>query len=104
MNKQFRPEDLAVRPFFRVLGALLFAFLIFLFVTQGIPLFQADSIAPEVCKPNKHKLLCELGNLVLDVTPNTLQGPLAATAHIAFAFILACGIWLLVKPLIRRPQ
>jgi hypothetical protein len=102
MNKQFRPEDIAVRPFFRVLGALLFAFLIFVEVMQAIPLFRVDSVAPEACKPNKHMILCELGNLVLGVTPSNWQGPLAGTAYISFAFLLAFVLWLLVRPLIKR--
>jgi hypothetical protein len=102
MNKQFRPEDLAVRPIFRVAGAILLAFLICVVVIQGAPLFGVESIAPETCKSNKKMFFFELGNLVLSNTPSNWQGPLAGAAHFFFAFILTCALWFLVKPLIKR--
>lgn len=102
MNKPLRREDLTIRPFFRVAGAVLLAFLSYVFFVQGLPLFGATSIAPEQCHANKQRLLCELGNWLLSITPIDLQGPIAAIAHLLMATLLAAVISLLVKPLFKR--
>jgi hypothetical protein len=102
MKHELKPEDLSVRPVFRVLGALLLSLLAYIFFTQGIELFSAESIQPELCKHGKGRLFCEAGNLIILSTPTHLQGPLTGGAYVTFSFLLSIiSIWL-IKPIFTK--
>ncbi len=104
MNNQLRPEDISVRPLFRVFGAIFLAFIINIYVSESIKLLQADLVTPKICKPSRHRLFCEIDNLALELIPESLQGPVFAVADLAFAYFVLCVLWWLVRPLFKRKQ
>jgi hypothetical protein len=101
---EFRPEDYAVRPLLRVIGALLAAFVAWLFASTAQRAFYLAAVAPEQCKSVKGRLLCEAGNWINSITPPALQGPLAALAFVCMALLMALVVWLLLKPLFIKPR
>jgi hypothetical protein len=103
-TRELRSEDFVVRPTLRVLGALLLGFLTYLFVANAQKVFYLSSIGPEQCRARKGRIFCELGNWITSITPASMQGPLAAAAHIGMALIFVWAMWMLLKPLVTRSR
>lgn len=103
-TRELRSEDFVVRPTLRVLGSLLLGFLAYLFVTNARKVFYLSAIGPEQCGARKGRMFCELGNWITSITPASMQGPLAAAAHIGMALILVWAMWMLLKPLVARSR
>ena len=101
-RREFRAEDFVVRPAWRILGALLLGFLAFLFANNARITYYLAQIVPEKCKLGKSQFFCELGNWINSLTPISLQGPLAAAAHMGTALILLTTMWFLIKPLFKK--
>jgi hypothetical protein len=103
-KREFRDEDFVVRPTLRILGALILGFLAYLFVTSAPKVFYLSAIGPEQCSAGKGRVFCVMGNWITSITPASMQGPLAAAAHIGMALIFAWAMWMLLKPLVTRTR
>ena len=101
-KRTYDPQDYAVRPSLRILGALFAGVCAAAFLLGAIQLAQLAQVPPEQCKATKGRLLCEFGNWINANTPPALQGPLAAAAHICFALLFLWVMWLLLKPLVAK--
>lgn len=99
---KLNPQDLEVRPGFRVLGAMLALFVSYIFVDLAIPQFAAERVPPTDCSHRRSRLLCEFGNWVWVRLPENLQRPLDAISHLLFALALIYVAWRLLKPLFIR--
>lgn len=102
MNPDLRPVDYTIRPFFRILGAVLLVCVAGIFVVQGLRLWGAASMVAEQCQAVRSRLWCEIGNWLLAATPQQLQGPLATLMHIGSAVLLAALAGGLLRPLLKR--
>ena len=99
------PEQLQVRPAFRVLGALLMLLMAALMIYDSVPFFSAEKISVKSCAgeyKSSSKILCEIGNSMLSMLPTRMQGPAEALIHLAMAALLIYLSWMLTKPLHAR--
>lgn len=101
-STKLNSQDLEVRPFFRVLGALSAAFVSYIFVYSAIPLFSADHLLPTDCSRGRGRLMCELLNWVWAKLPDNMQGPLEGICHLLYALAMAYIAWRLLKPIFTK--
>jgi hypothetical protein len=98
------PQDVGVRPFFRVPGALFTGFLAYFYLATAIPLFSVKHLAPRICSQRRivARLLCQFEQDLLNGLPDEMQGPLEAVGRILFALAWVYATWWLLKPLLTR--
>ena len=97
-------ERSEIRPFFRVLGALLTGFVAYVYVKAAIPLFTADHLPAVRCTETRwrRQLLCEFDSWVMSGLADEVQGPVRAVGCLLFAAVWACAAWWLLKPMLMR--
>jgi hypothetical protein len=96
-------EQLQVRPIFRILGAVMMVFIAALMIFNSVPFFSADKITPNNCaneRKTSSRFLCKIGNEVLSMLSEKMQGPAEAITHLIFAALLIYFSWLLLRPLL----
>jgi hypothetical protein len=97
-------ERTAVRPFFRVLGALLTGFVTYIYVEAAIPLFTADHAPAMRCTETRwrRQLLCDFDRWVMSGLADGVQGPVRAVGCLLFAAVWAYATWWLLYPMLIR--
>jgi hypothetical protein len=87
-----------------VVGALLLLVLAYFFVSDALPLFEAEALAArfDSCDKWRGRLFCELGNLITWLVPPSMRGVAAGTGGLLMAAVFVFVAWLLVKPVLPR--
>ena len=87
-------ENLQVRPFFRILGAVFMLLMATLMIHSAIPLFSAEQIVLPSCASERKassQFLCEIDKAMRSKLPAQMQGPLEAFLHLVMtAFLCVC--------------
>lgn len=98
LTPQQQLDRTAVRPWLKLVAAVLLVFLGAVFGFSGLKLFSATRVAIKACTETKasSQLLCELGNWVLTRIPAPHQGTYEGVLHllVAAAFVLAACLML----------
>jgi hypothetical protein len=98
-------NDLRVRPSLRVIGALGSVLLSFVFAHASFPFFSAPKVLPENCsRQSRGRLICEFGNILMSLLPDSVQGPAEAISGLLLAALFLYVAWLLIRPLLARAR
>ena len=93
----------AVRPTFRVVGAVLLAYVAWLSLSDAIAAFSAESVAL-TCAPRKHQWACEAGMWLVQLFPVSTHGTIfALTDTIVAVTCLFLAVLLLLGLRASRP-
>src|SRR6218665_3989220 len=93
-----QPLDFRVRPAFRVLGAVLLAFVAYVTFMQAMSLLHVGELKPRQCS-GSGQFFCALGNQLLAAIPPRNQGPIAALGGFAAGAPPVVLVAALLKPL-----
>lgn len=98
-------EQFRIRPTLRVAGCIFMLLFAALMIYSSIPFFSAEKVLGKSCEVERKltsRFFCEVGNAMLSVFPERMQGPVEALLHLGMAGLLFFLSWLLIKPLFEQ--
>lgn len=112
-SAQMKPHDYfpidrasanAVRPAFRIVGAIITLGLAVLFTLDALPLLTSNSVAMSPCAKDstRYRVWCEVGSWMISLLPVSMHGPVLSMVGFIIASAFLVATWLLLRPLLRR--